>query len=454
MMLPNEFEKRMKLLLKTEYEEFIKSFEDERFYGLRVNTLKINPQEFKNKVNFKLSQIPWCNEGFYFDKDDQPAKHPYYHGGLYYIQEPSAMAPAAVLNIKPGDKVLDLCAAPGGKSTQLGAELDGKGVLFSNDISASRIKALVKNIELAGIKNAIITNETPEKLSQYLEGYFDKILIDAPCSGEGMFRKEPETIKSWGMDRIELCCNLQKDILEYAAKMLKPGGYMLYSTCTFSPEENEGTIENFMDKHNEFEVIPILHQYNFSTGMPNWIKGRKSLERAARLWPHQLKGEGHFLALLHKNEQKLFKENKDNFKRSIQKDDLIDYYHFISTHINDRIEGEFEIHGKSLYLLPDEVPNLKGLRVVRSGWLLGELKRNRFEPSQAMAMGLNKNQVFNTIDLFLEDFNVIRYLKGETLQLKGKDGWNLVCVDRYPLGWGKIQRNMLKNKYPVGWRWM
>lgn len=452
--LPKAFEDKMKILLKDEFIEFIKTFEEERFYGLRVNSLKISPEEFKNKMPLNLSPIPWCKEGFYFGKDDKPAKHPYYHAGLYYIQEPSAMAAAEMLNVKPGDKVLDLCAAPGGKSTQLGAKLEGKGVLFSNDISASRCKALLKNIEMAGIKNVVITNESPEKLSKYLEGYFDKILVDAPCSGEGMFRKEPETIKSWKAERTEFFADLQKNILNYAAKMLKPGGYILYSTCTFAPEENEGTIEAFLVNNPDFEIIPIDHNYNFAKGMPHWIGARREIEGTARLWPHKLMGEGHFLALLYKKDGKSFKMDKEDKKIKTNKGDLTDFYKFIDVNIKGGIVENFEIHGDAIYLLPDQIPDLKSLRVVRSGWLLGFLKKNRFEPSQAMAMGLQKNQVVNFIDLSLEDPNVIRYLKGETLPIDGKEGWNLVCVDGYPLGWGKIQNNKMKNKYFAGWRWM
>lgn len=451
--LPIQFEEKMRVLLKDEFDEYIKSFEEERYYGLRVNTLKIKTEQFKKRTKFRVVPIPWCREGFYYSNEDNPAKHPYYHAGLYYIQEPSAMAPGAVLDVQPGDKVLDLCAAPGGKSTQLGAKLNQNGVLFSNDISATRVKALVKNIELAGIKNVIITNEDPEKLSQRLEGYFDKILIDAPCSGEGMFRKEPETMKSWETHGVERCCSIQRSILPHAAKMLKPGGYILYSTCTFSPEENEGTIEEFLQGHKDFEITPISHENGFTAGKPEWIGARESLRGAARLWPHKIKGEGHFLTLLHKKE-KSFEHKFIIPKRELPANILQDFYNFMKDNINDKLEGEFEIHGDNLYLLPKGIPDLKGLRVVRSGWMLGSLKKNRFEPSHVMAMGLTNKMAKNIISFELGDPNVIRYLKGETLQVTGNNGWNLVCVEGYPLGWGKIQKNMLKNKYYPGWRWV
>ena len=451
--LPKQFEEKMRGLLKEEFNDYVKSFEEKRHYGLRVNTLKIEPDQFKDRVDFELSPVPWCKEGFYYSEEDKPAKHPYYYAGLYYIQEPSAMAPGAVLDVQPGEKVLDLCAAPGGKSTQLGAKLKQEGVLFANDISATRIKALIKNIEMAGIRNVVITNETPEKLSERLIEYFDKILVDAPCSGEGMFRKEPQALKNWETHGVEKCCSMQRNMLPYAAKMLKPGGYMLYSTCTFSPEENEGTIEEFLKGHPDFEVVPIPHVNGFSPGRPEWIGGRESLRGAVRLWPHKVKGEGHFLVLLHKKEGEI--KNKVFIpKREVSDKQLEDFYSFMKENINGTLEGDFKIHRDNLYLVPKDVPDLSGLRVIRSGWLLGSLKKNRFEPSHVMAMGLTKDMVKNSIDLPLEDPNVIRYLKGETLQLSGNKGWNLVCVDGYPLGWGKMQQNMLKNKYYPSWRWM
>ncbi|WP_058485297.1 RsmF rRNA methyltransferase first C-terminal domain-containing protein [Defluviitalea phaphyphila] len=453
MQLPIEFEKKMKNILKDEFNEYIKSFKKERSYGLRTNTLKITPEELKKKVNFKLIPVPWCKEGFYYKEEDKPAKHPYYHAGLYYIQEPSAMSPGAVLDVRPGDKVLDLCAAPGGKSTQLGAKLKQKGVLFANDISATRVKALIKNIELAGIRNVIITNESPEKLSQRLEGYFDKILIDAPCSGEGMFRKTPEIIKNWESKGPEFYCSIQRDILIQGAKMLKPGGYILYSTCTFSPEENEGIIEEFLSKHTNFEVVPISHKNGFSQGRPDLVEARETLKGAARLWPHKIKGEGHFLVLLRKKVEDI-KYQFSIPKRTLSRDILNNFNNFIKENFHDEIKGEFEIHGDGLYLLPEGIPDLRGLRVVRSGWMLGKLKKNRFEPSQSFAMGLNKEMVKNIINFSLEDSNVIKYLKGETLSIEGNKGWNLICVDGYPLGWGKIQNNMLKNKYSPAWRWI
>ena len=243
MYLPLEYVEKMKALLgETEFAAYLDSFVEGRFYGLRANTLKITPEALQEKGIFGLKPIPWCASGFYYDGEERPAKHPYYHAGLYYLQEPSAMSPAAILPIEEGDFVLDLCAAPGGKTTQLGARLQGSGLLVANDISAGRAKTLLKNVELAGIRNAVVLSETPERIAQRLPLFFDKILVDAPCSGEGMFRKEPDMVKSWNQEMLDFCRTEQAKILEACAPMLKPGGMLLYSTCTFSPEENEKSI--------------------------------------------------------------------------------------------------------------------------------------------------------------------------------------------------------------------
>ena len=243
MKLPEIFEEKMKGLLKEEFPEYIACYEEPRYYGLRVNTGKISVEDFKKICPFEIQPIPWIENGFYYDGESVvPSKHPYYFAGLYYLQEPSAMTPAAKFPVKPGERVLDLCAAPGGKATALGAALQGKGVLVANDISNSRAKALLKNLEVFGISNAFVTNEVPQNLADRFEGFFDKVLIDAPCSGEGMFRKDPAVIKTWNEERPEYFAKLQKDILKNGVRMLRPGGKLLYSTCTFAPVENEGSI--------------------------------------------------------------------------------------------------------------------------------------------------------------------------------------------------------------------
>ncbi|ANS73856.1 rRNA cytosine-C5-methyltransferase [Paenibacillus yonginensis] len=310
--LPPLFLERMQTLLGEEYPDFVVSYDHPRFAGIRINTLKISPEAFAELTPFELKPVPWCETGYYIDEGQKPGKHPYYHAGLYYIQEPSAMAPAEALDVQPGDRVLDLCAAPGGKSTQIAARLQGQGVLVTNDISEMRTKALAKNIELYGVKNAVVLNESPERILQAFPGYFNKILIDAPCSGEGMFRKDEDMARQWEKHSVEVCSVMQRDILKSAAGMLAPGGTIVYSTCTFAPEEDEAQIAEFLTLNPDFEVVPLPAKWGLAKGRPDWLyppymkveKGEYTEASAAqtgdagRLWPHRIQGEGHFVAVL------------------------------------------------------------------------------------------------------------------------------------------------------------
>lgn len=443
MQLPIAFLENMKqLLTENDYQAYLKSFDDPRYYGLRANTCKLSPDTLQEIAPFSLSSVPWCESGFYYTEQERPAKHPYYHAGLYYLQEPSAMTPAATLPISPNDRVLDICAAPGGKATQLAAKLNGTGVLVANDISAGRAQSLLKNIELAGIRNALVVSETPAKLAKRFSGYFDKILIDAPCSGEGMFRKEPDMVKSWNEELLTFCQEQQADILSYCADMLRPDGMLLYSTCTFAVKENEESIAHFLSEHTDFTLVPIEKKYGF-------MAGQEPLTECARLYPHHIQGEGHFLALL----QKAGTPTADTPTEK-QTNPPAAFSAFAKDLLTEEWTGDFQIFGEHLCLVPQGIPDTKGLRVLRSGWQLGTLKKDRFEPSQAFAMGLKKDQVTRALDLPLSDSRVLRYLKGETLETpEAADGWTLVCVDGYPLGWGKVQHGRLKNKYAVSWKW-
>lgn len=457
MNLPKAFEEKMKQLLGEEFEEYIACYEAPRYYGLRVNTGKISVEDFKKICPFDISPIPWIPNGFYYDGDKvTPSKHPYYFAGLYYLQEPSAMTPASRLPVEPGDKVLDVCAAPGGKATELGAKLKGQGLLACNDISSSRAKGLLKNIEVFGIGNVLVLSEEPGNLEQYFSEYFDKILIDAPCSGEGMFRKDKKMVAAWQEHGPEFFSNIQKSIIRQAARMLKPGGLMLYSTCTFDASENERIIDGLIEEYPEFHVLPMEGYEGFVAGMPEVIdSSRQELKNTVRIFPHKMKGEGHYLALLQKGESQS-KVSAPEEKKSNKKipEELAYFFENISMDLDPL---RLDIHGERVYYMPDGLPKLKGIRFLRTGLLLGELKKKRFEPSQALAMTLKKSQYAHCIDLAISDERVNRYLKGETLSVDDlvgeKDsGWYLVCVDSYPLGWGKLSRGTLKNKYLPGWR--
>lgn len=455
---PVSFTEKMKAILGDEYEDFLRGYDRTRHYGLRVNRTKLTAEEFKRMSMYDLQPVPWIDNAFEYEESVSPAKHPYYFAGMYYLQEPSAMTPANLLPIEPGDRVLDICAAPGGKATELGAKLNHTGLLVANDISNSRAKALLKNIELFGIPNVLVTSEPPEKLSEKFPAFFDKILIDAPCSGEGMFRKNPGMMKDWETYGPKHYSELQRSIVPHAIRMLKPGGMLLYSTCTFSPEENEGSVKFMLDLDPDLEVVEIPNRYEgFAPGRPELIEGgTEDLKNCVRIWPHKMNGEGHFIALLRKKDKGEVIEKKAKPRKEKALPPLFEEFMKDCTYpING---NDIEIQEDRVYLMPEGIKGIKGLRFLRSGLLLGTLTKDRFEPSQAFAMVLKKEQYKATIDLSRIDHRVIRYLKGETidvddLPLKRQKGWQLVCVDGFPLGWGKLVNGSLRNKYLPGWRW-
>ena len=465
MYLPEKFCDEMKRILGEEYEDYLASMDATRKYGLRVNTAKISVEDFLKISPFELTPIPYIPNGFFYDEKEQPSKHPYYFAGLYYLQDPSAMTPASRLPVEEGDVVLDLCAAPGGKATELGAKLHGTGLLIANDISSKRAKALLKNIELFGVENSFIVTEYPAKLAEYFTGFFDKILIDAPCSGEGMFRKDPAMVKAWEQNGPEFYAKLQREILAQAVPMLKDGGMLLYSTCTFSPMEDEGSVEYLLSLDPALKLVDMEGYSGFVKGNPEWIgSDNKEIEKCVRMFPHKLEGEGHFLALLQKGEKTPTKNVKFSQKRKGLKGEEKALFEQFSVQLNRVFDpGRLESKNGMVYYMPEELPDMKGLRFLRSGLFMGEMKKKRFEPSQSLAMALKKEDCTKRIEFSAEDEEVFRYLKGETIPLKpeqiveegGKSGgWYLVCVDGYPLGWGKAAGMTLKNKYHQGWRLM
>lgn len=457
MNLPASFEEKMRTLLGEEMGAYLACYEEPRYYGMRVNTSKISAEEFRKICPFEITPIPWIENGFYYDGEHvSPAKHPYYFAGLYYLQEPSAMTPANRLPVEPGDKVLDVCAAPGGKATELGARLRGEGLLVANDISSSRAKGLLKNIEVFGIGNILVLSEEPGKLEQYFTEYFDKILIDAPCSGEGMFRKDKKMVKAWEEHGPEYFCKIQRSIILQAARMLKPGGMMLYSTCTFDSRENESIIGQLRKEYPKFQILEIASYEGFREGIPEAMEDPdEEIRKTVRIFPHRMKGEGHYLALLRKGEAVIPGELPVKKKGAGKIPEAVDeFFRDVSWCLDG---ARLDIHGERVYYMPQGLPDVRGIRFLRTGLLLGELKKNRFEPSQALAMYLKKEEYAHCIDLPAEDERIRRYLKGETLDVEElvsvkEKGWRLVCVDGYPLGWGKLSKGMLKNKYLPGWR--
>lgn len=447
-MLPEAFLTRMEQMLGGEYEAFLASYQRPETLSLRVNLLKGSSGELADKTDFLLEEIPWAEGGFYYKGDSRPGKHPYHEAGAYYIQEASAMAPASVLGACPGERVLDLCAAPGGKSTQIGAAMKGEGLLVCNEIHPARARILSQNIERMGIGNALVVSHEPAVLAQRFPGFFDRILVDAPCSGEGMFRKSEEALKEWSPERVSGCAGRQADILDQAAGMLKGGGRMVYSTCTFSAEENEKTIVSFLERHPEFEpeeeAIPsVLRQEAGDLG--DGTEGR--LKGSIRLWPHKLKGEGHFLACLRKagNERISLAEEK-----GIPQREYSAFEEFAKQYLNLSLTGDCVRFGEQLYLLPKHAPVLKGLKVLRPGLHLGAVKKERFEPAHSLALYLKPQQAGYRYEISLEQ--AARYLKGETFPAEGEKGWYLITVGGYSLGWGKLSGGIMKNHYPKGIR--
>ena len=461
--LPEAFLLKMQKLLGEEFGQYLESFKEEWKPGLRVNTLKLSPKELAGLVPGDLEPVPWADNGFYYDgtldgEVLRPSKHPAYYAGLYYLQEPSAMTPAAMLPVVPGDRVLDLCAAPGGKSTELASKLKGRGMLVSNDISYSRARALLKNLELAGAANICVTSEAPEKLAGVWPEFFDKILVDAPCSGEGMFRRDEDMVKDWNEKGPEYYVPIQRQILSQAAAMLRPGGYMLYSTCTFSVEEDEGNVAYVLEEFPQMQLCCL------DLDKVPGACGGFGLPGCMRLFPHRLKGEGHFLALMRK------KGGDDGGKeilppmdsgtarkrvRAVEKEKELDA--FLRQSGAEWDYGRIVIHQDNVYYLPEGLAWNLPLRFLRTGLFLGELKKGRFEPSQALAMSMKAGQFPNTVSFPAGDSRVLRYLKGETISLEGDEGpvkgWCLAAMEGFPLGWAKGTGMSLKNKYYPGWRW-
>lgn len=448
MKLPVKFEDKMKKLLKDDYEEFMDSFNHRNIRGIRRNSLKISKDDFQKKIEYIEEPIPWCSDGYYINYDSRPGKDVYYHCGLFYIQEPSASLPVELLNPCPGERVLDLCAAPGGKTTQIGAKMKNRGIIIANDVNRKRLLSLKRNIQLFGITNSIVTNETAETLKSFFENYFDKILVDAPCSGEGMFRRDEKTKKRYCTYEDNKFTDMQVEILNHAKDLLKPGGELVYSTCTFSTEENEKIISKFLEKNKEFELIDDIGLHNSKIELS---KGLLGLDGAFRIWPHITNGEGHFAVKLKKTDS--FDGIIGNIEMNIQGNKEIDSLKVFVE------ETGLDVAGWNLTLKKGKIFKETGIRtsgmdVFYNGLEIGFEKNGRFMPSQALASFLKKDDVVKSVNIGIEGPEALKYLKGETLHVEGEKGWNLVTIDGFPAGWGKISQGILKNHYLKEWRMM
>ncbi|MGC8878386.1 MAG: RsmB/NOP family class I SAM-dependent RNA methyltransferase [Anaerolineae bacterium] len=459
--LPTAFVARMRALLGTEAEDFLGSFSQPPRSGLRVNTLKITPEAFYSISPFSLEPVPWCPEGFLVLTNGErvrPSRHPYYAAGLYYLQDPSAMAVAILLDPKPGEFVLDLCAAPGGKATHLLARMRDVGLLVANEAVRSRANRLLTNLELFGAQSILVTNESVKALADRWSGVFDRVLVDAPCSGEGLFRKNPAARHEWSPSVVEGCAARQNALLVIAADLVREGGRLVYSTCTFAPEENEAVVARFLHARGDYRLVEPPRLPGFSPGRSDWIASDLArglpLERCVRLWPHLTIGEGHFIAVLEREgaaTHQHFAACNAPLPGKISR--LVETFWNDTLLTKEMPNSGWYLAGRKLFWSPISPTEWGGLRVVRAGWLLGSVMRDQFVPSHALAMTLRCTDVNRFLDLSGNISAVVSYLQGQPLPGPGPEGWVLVTYEGYALGWGKRVGAVVKNHYPRHIRW-
>lgn len=483
--LPAAFLARMERLLGSEYEAFLRSYGEERRYGLRRNPLKITEEDFIKRMPFPLQKISWAREGYYYDAASQPGRHVLHEAGAYYIQEPSAMAVVEALAPKPGERILDLCAAPGGKTTQIAGRMQGEGLLVANEVIGERARILSQNVERMGITNCVVCSETPERLSALFPAFFDRVLVDAPCSGEGMFRKEEAARGEWSEKAVQLCAQRQALILGEAAKMVRPGGVLVYSTCTFSPEENEGTISAFLRNQDAYSIEDIPCGNLFAPGRPDWLEdAAPGIERTVRLWPHLLSGEGHFIARLRqsgmagaeeigaaaeevrfgirgeknlerrKNRERNCKSAKEGNTKNDELCKLTNAFMEEELGVGEawrkRHPGRLLCFGEQIYLTPCEMPALTGIRVLRPGLHLLTEKKIRLEPAYALGLSLRLEDVGKKKEISYAE--AVAWLRGESLSCQQEKGWTALFYEGFCLGFGKATGGQMKNHYPKGLR--
>jgi NOL1/NOP2/sun family putative RNA methylase len=453
--IPPGFRDRIEAMLGAESDAFFAALL-EPAAGLRVNTLRLTAAEFAAISPFALAPLPYPAAGFRVDPDARPGKHPYHDAGLYYLQDPGAMAVAAMLDPQPGERVIDLAAAPGGKATHLAALMRDEGVLIANDVQPSRTRELIGNLERCGVRCAVVTLESVARLADRFGAWFDRVLLDAPCSGEAMFHKSAAARSGWSPAAVAGCARRQIDLLHDAAALVRPGGRLVYSTCTFSPEEDEQVIARFLQDERDFELIELPEVPGALPGRPEWVPAgirHPALARTVRLWPHRVAGAGHFVAGLrrmHGSEPAAAPATATPLPHAAR--ELWETFRAAAISRDRLPAGTLELRGQELYLVPAAAPDVQRLRVERPGWWLGTVLKGRFEPSHAMALALTPETVGNRVDLQADDPRVHAYLQGETLSVAGDPGWVQVAVEGFALGWAKRVGSTLKNHLPKGLR--
>ncbi|RDV82998.1 RsmB/NOP family class I SAM-dependent RNA methyltransferase [Ammonifex thiophilus] len=448
-----DFLQRMARLLGEEVKPFAEALKRPEPPALRVNTLKLLPEHFAKRSPFPLDPVPWCPEGFVvLDARARPALHPYHVAGLYYLQDPAAMLAGVLLDPQPGEWVLDLCAAPGGKATHLAARMQNCGVLVANDPNPRRVTVLARNLERMGVTCAVVLQEEPARLAQRFAGLFDRVLVDAPCSGEATLAFDPEARRRWSPRTVCKMAALQSHILQHAARLIRPGGLLLYATCTFAPEENEEVIASFLRTHPEFHLVEVERHPLFDRGRPEWIHPYlPELARAVRLWPHRGPGKGHFYALLQREGEKA--SSHPHPGNSLPPEAAKAYRSFCERHLKGTpAEEGLILWREGIYRVPLPFKMLEGLRVLRPGWWLGIFKQGEFRPDHALALGMKTKQAKRVLSLLPSDPRLKAYLRGEEFPLDAEEGWVLIAVEEFPLGWGYCRQGKLRNFYPRAWR--
>ena len=435
------FEKQMQDILKNEYPDFMKALEQPAVKAFYLNPHKKEAIKYLNKEFIQPHVV--VKDGYYFNYEKYPlGKSPFFSCGLYYIQEPSAMLVTHFLNIQKDDYILDMCAAPGGKTCAAASQLSEDGLMIANDIVPLRAKILSENVERFGLKNTIVTNCDSLVFENQLKGFFDKIILDAPCSGEGMFRKSDAAIETWSLEKVHECAHIQRQLLDAAMNLLKPEGQLIYSTCTYNTIENEEQIQYLLNHYN-CSLIPLKKSHGMSPGM--------NMEEAVRLYPHHYQGEGHFIALIQKHgEMTPFKSK--NLKPVISKQNQLLVQDFYKTYLNCKVPTYLYDNNNHIYAILPQFPELKGIRVLRNGFYLGECKKNRFEPSLALALTLQINDVKQFYRFHENDQEVTQYLHGETIEGSTQKGYGIIFVEDYPLSFYKESNHQAKNLYPKGLR--
>ena len=443
MTLPQDYIAEIQEIFGAETERYLQLMAQPPYKGLSVNRLKAQPEPLTAHLPCAAEKSPFYRDGYYLTGDtDGLGKHPYHQAGAFYIQEPSASSAVTLLDVQEGDKVLDLCAAPGGKSAQIASCLHGTGLLWSNEVVKNRARILLSNFERMGVREGVVSSCYPEVLCEKLGGFFDKVLVDAPCSGEGMFRKNPEAVTEWSREHVKACAERQLSILHSAAHAVKVGGTLVYSTCTFSREENEGVIQAFLSAHPDFEAVTVRENFGRPSGVPCGV----------RITPMD-GGEGHFAAKLYRRDGSV--SASPALRRTVKPDPkTAEVLRALSDILTDIPQERLYIMNDKVFFLPALYPDNTGLGVMRAGVFAGEWKKNRLEPAHALFMAFLPSQYRRALNLSLSDVRVTDYLQGLEIDCGTLNGYAAVAVDGYILGFGKCSGGRLKNKYPKGLRYV